>query len=194
VVYDAVKKSVVNKFDKIREGIVNKVTAAKNKVKQIIDIIKGFFKFKVSLPHIELPHFSIKPSGWKLKDLLEGEIPTLGIKWYEKARRKAIVMDKPTIFGRNGNGEFLGGGEAGREILAGDNLLMGMVRQAIAAENNNLINQISKLIDIVSTYLPMMANDMGRDVVMDTGALVGAIAGPMDRELGKIRERKARGR
>lgn len=191
---DAVKSGVLNKFDAIKNGIVNKIKAAKDKVKGVIEAIKGLFRFTVSLPKFKLPHFSIKPAGWKLKDLLEGEIPTLGIKWYKKAMQKAVVMDKPTIFGATGNGELLGAGEAGKEIVAGSDLLMGMIRQAVATENSALVNQLKQLNDIVGSHLPTMASNMGHDVVMDTGMLVGAIAGPMDRELGKIKERKIRGR
>ena len=34
------------------------------------------------MPHIKLPHFTIKPRGWKIGDLLKGSIPSLGISWY----------------------------------------------------------------------------------------------------------------
>ena len=69
-------------FGKIGSKISEKIGQARDKVKSIIDTIKGFFNFKVSLPHIKLPHFTIKPSGWKIGDLLKGSIPSLGISWY----------------------------------------------------------------------------------------------------------------
>ena len=69
-------------FGKISSKISEKIGQARDKVKSIIDTIKGFFNFKVSLPHIKLPHFTIKPSGWKIGDLLKGSIPSLGISWY----------------------------------------------------------------------------------------------------------------
>ena len=69
-------------FEKISSKISEKIGQARDKVKSIIDTIKGFFNFKVSLPHIKLPHFTIKPSGWKIGDLLKGSIPSLGISWY----------------------------------------------------------------------------------------------------------------
>ena len=69
-------------FGKISSKISEKIGQARDKVKSIINTIKGFFNFKVSLPHIKLPHFTIKPSGWKIGDLLKGSIPSLGISWY----------------------------------------------------------------------------------------------------------------
>ena len=71
-----------------------------------------FFNFKIEFPKIKLPHFSIKPAGWKIGDLLEGSIPKLGIDWYAKGG----VFEKPTAFGMNG-GNMMVGGEAGAEAI-----------------------------------------------------------------------------
>jgi hypothetical protein len=85
---------------------------AKDIIKGIVDKIKGFFSFKIELPKIKLPHFSVKPKGWKIGDLLEGSIPKLGIDWYAKGG----VFEKPTVFGMNGNKAMVGG-EAGAEAI-----------------------------------------------------------------------------
>lgn len=100
--WTALKESVKGIFEGIKNAITKPIDAAKNVIKGIIEKIKGFFSFKVSLPKIKLPHFSIQPSGWHLSDLLEGEIPHLGIDWYAQGG----IMTKPTLFG---------GGEAGPE-------------------------------------------------------------------------------
>lgn len=73
------------------------------KVRDTVEKIKGFFNFKVSLPHIDLPHFSIAPAGWKLGDLLKGVIPRLDISWYAQGG----IATKPVV----------GFGEAGPEAL-----------------------------------------------------------------------------
>lgn len=105
------KTAVLSVIDNIKSGIKEKMESAKNTVKSIIDTIKGFFNFKVSLPHIPMPHFSISPSGWKVGDLLKGSIPKLGISWYAKGG----VFDKPTLFNYSGG---LGGlGENGAEAV-----------------------------------------------------------------------------
>lgn len=93
--------------------------------KTLKDIFTGNFKF----PHIPLPHFGISPYGWRVGDLLRGVIPHLSIDWYRKAMDKGMVLDGATIFGMN-NGQLLGGGEKGREIIIGESALMRQIREA----------------------------------------------------------------
>ena len=88
----------------VKDRFLAPINTLRDKVKGIIDRIKGFFKFNVSAPHIPLPHFSISPAGWKLGDLLKGIKPSLGIKWYAKGG----IFDEPTIAGI---------GEAGPEAV-----------------------------------------------------------------------------
>lgn len=113
--FDKLKEKIDDKIDKIKEkfqDMKDKFEDVKNKVKDIVDKIKGFFNFSVSLPKIKLPHFSIKPRGWSVGDLLKGSIPKLGIEWYAKGG----VFEKPTAFGMNG-GNMMVGGESGAEAI-----------------------------------------------------------------------------
>lgn len=113
--FNKMKEKIDEKIDKVKEkfqDMKDKFEEVKDKVKGIVDKIKGFFNFEVSLPKIKLPHFSIKPAGWKIGDLLEGSIPKLGIEWYAKGG----VFEKPTAFGMNG-GNVMVGGEAGAEAI-----------------------------------------------------------------------------
>ena len=87
--------SVKSAFSKVKDAIVQPIKAAVDTVKKLIDKIKNFFKFKVSLPHIKLPHFAINPKGWQLGDLLQGSIPSLGIDWYAKG----AIFKSPQIVG-----------------------------------------------------------------------------------------------
>ena len=80
------------------------IETLKQKVSDIVEKIKGFFKFNISLPHIKLPHFAIKPAGWKIGDLLKGSIPSLGISWYAKG-------------GLVNNATLIGAGEKGAEAI-----------------------------------------------------------------------------
>ena len=89
-----------DKVTQIFKGIGTAISAPFKKawefIKGVADKIKGVFKgIKVSLPKIKLPHFSIKPKGWKFGDLLKGDIPSLGIDWYAKGG----IVDRPTILG-----------------------------------------------------------------------------------------------
>lgn len=94
--------------------------------KTLKDIFTGNFKF----PKIALPHFAISPRGWSVGDLLLGKIPKLSIDWYRKAMDKGMVLDGATIFGMNANGQLMGGGEKGREVIIGENALMRQIRNA----------------------------------------------------------------
>ena len=192
---NAIKTSVTDKFNAIKNSIVDKINNAKDKVKSVVDKIKGFFNFKVSLPKIKLPHFSIKPKGWEMGDLLKGKIPKLGISWYAKAMNNPVIMDKPTVFGYDAStGNLLGGGEAGSEVVSGTNTLMNMIQNAVAEQNVDLAYYIQKLIEMLATYFPQILDSMDRDIVMDSGALVGSLAVPMDEALGRLQIRKDRGR
>lgn len=104
--FNSVKQTFSNIFNTIKE----KLNLAKDFVKSIIDKIKGFFNFEVSLPDIKLPHFSITPTGWKIGDLLKGVKPKLDIQWYAQGG----VFDKPTLFNYGGLG---GLGENGAEAV-----------------------------------------------------------------------------
>lgn len=88
----------------IKEKFMAPIETLKQKVSNIVEKIKGFFKFNISLPHIKLPHFAIKPAGWKIGDLLKGSIPSLGISWYAKGG----IADGATL---------IGAGEKGAEAI-----------------------------------------------------------------------------
>ena len=88
----------------IKDRFLQPINTLRDKVKGIIDKIKGFFKFKVSAPHIPLPHFSISPAGWKVGDLLKGVKPSLSVRWFAEGG----IVDNPTLFGA---------GEAGPEAI-----------------------------------------------------------------------------
>lgn len=102
--FDAIKNKTVAVFNAIKNAIMNPIRTAVDFVRNMINKIKGFFNFKVSLPKIKLPHFSIKPKGWKLSDLLEGSIPRLGISWYAQGG----IFNSPSV---------IGVGEAGPEAV-----------------------------------------------------------------------------
>lgn len=150
---NAVKNTVTSIFNAVKTAITNPIETAKNTVKNIVDTIKGFFSgMTISFPHIKLPHFSISPAGWKIRDLLEGSIPSLGISWYAKAMDNPMIMEKPTIFGYNAaSGNLLGGGEAGSEVVSGTDKLMDMIGQAVeskmATQLDRMIGQLDALVE-----------------------------------------------
>lgn len=188
---NAVKDTVTNVFNKVKDAITKPIEKARDVVKGIVDKIKGFFNFNISLPKIKLPHFSIKPSGWKLGDLLKGSIPKLGIDWYAKAVRNPMLLDNPTAFGFSPSGNIRVGGEAGSEIVGGTNTIMGMISDAVSSNNGGMESKLDTLISLLTNYLPALSN---QQVVLSTGELVGAMVSPMDRALGQLADDRRRGR
>lgn len=125
------------------------IASAGKFIKGIIDGIKGFFNFKISWPHIPLPHFSVKPDGWNVGDLLKGKIPSLGIKWYAQAMDNPMILDAPTIFGMS-NGQMLGAGEAGAEVVSGRDTLMRMISDASNNGSDDIVNALNKILALLS--------------------------------------------
>lgn len=109
--FNGIKSVATSVWNGIKNAIVTPIQKARDLVKGVIDKIKGFFSFKITWPKIPTPSFGIKPSGWKIGDLLKGEIPKLSIKW----NAVGGVFDRPTIV-PYGN-TLQGLGEAGAEAI-----------------------------------------------------------------------------
>ena len=96
------KAKVVATFNSIRDAIVKPIQTAIDKVKAIVNKIKGFFPIKVGniFGNIKLPHFKI--SG-KLS-INPPSVPKLSIDWYKTGG----IFDSPSV---------IGVGEAGPEAV-----------------------------------------------------------------------------
>lgn len=123
-------KTAMEIIGKAIKGLIDIFKTVIDVGKKVADTLKDIFTGNFKFPHIPLPHFSIYPQGWKISDLLSGTIPSLKIDWYAKAMDKGIVLDGATIFGMNANGQLMGGGEKGREIIIGEKSLMNAIRNA----------------------------------------------------------------
>lgn len=189
-VFNGIKTVATNIWNGIKTAITIPIESAKDKIKSIVDTIKGFFSgMKLSFPSIKLPHFSVTPSGWKIGDLLKGSIPKLGISWYAKGG----ILNKPTIFDydpRSGNAKI--GGEAGAEAVAPIDTLLGYIRTAVAEQKGDVVSAIDRLVMMLADYLPQLLNK-NNQLVLDTGVLVGSTARAMNDELGVIYTRNERG-
>ena len=181
----------IDKIKNFFSDLKNSISKVRDFIKGVVDKIKGFFKFNISLPKIKLPHFGISPKGWQIGDLLKGSIPKLGIDWYAKAVKAPMLLDNPTAFGISPSGNIRVGGEAGSEIVGGTSTIMGMIADAVSSNNGGIEGKLDRLINLLTNYLPTMSN---QQVVLSTGELVGALAGPMDRALGNIADDRRRGR
>lgn len=196
-VFNGVKNSVTKVWNKIKSAIIDPITSAKDKVKAVVDVIKGFFSgMKLEFPKIKAPHFAITPKGWKIGDLLEGKIPKLGIDWYAKAMDEPMIMNRPTIFGYNGaTGELMGGGEAGSEVISGTNTLMQMIQGAVAQQNETLAYYLENIVNILAEYCPQALEHMEHPVpaVIGVDQAADALASPINYRLGRMAMMKGRG-
>ncbi len=167
---------VREKFSSVGEKITGTFSKCQEKVKGIVDSIKGFFKFDWKLPKIKLPHFKMEGKF----SLNPPSIPHFGVEWYAKGG----VMTSPTAFGINpGTGNMMVGGEAGAEAIAPITVLQEYIRQAVGARNQEIVNVLTAVLGALNRYLPQCAE---KQLVLDTGATVGALAAGMNTKLGEI--------
>jgi phage-related protein len=189
--WNSVKSATSSGWNAIKTAIQTPIEKARDLVKSAIDKMKSFFNFSWELPKLKLPHFSMSGSF----SLNQPSVPKFGIEWYAKAMENPMLMESPTVFGYNPqSGSLMAGGEAGSEVVSGTDKLMTMISQAVAAQNDGVTYYLQQLIQMIAEYMPQLLNASNKAVVLDTGVMVGQIAAPMNAALGKIKERKERGR
>lgn len=147
------------KFPKLDTGFIQ---TAKQTISDAVNKIKGLFNFSWSLPHINVPHFSVSggkaPWGFGGK----GSLPSVSVSWYAKAMDQPILLDSATIFGASEN-TLLGGGERGDEIIYGRNSLMRDIRASVERPSVNYVQ---------NNYSPKALNRL--EIYRQTRALIGA--------------------
>ena len=189
-ILNGIKSTVSSAFNAVKSSIETPINKAKSIVQNGLNAIKGFFdKLKLKFPNIKLPHFSIKGSF----SLNPPSVPKLSIDWYAKAMKNAMLLNQPTIFGVNPNGNLMGGGEAGQEVVAGSSTLMTMIRNAVQNENASIVYYLDKLISMLAQYFPEILGNLEREMVLDDGTLVAKITPKVDKKLGDINRMKERG-
>lgn len=107
---------VANTFGGIKSNITSKITGAWNAISGIPGrITSAFSGIRISLPHINLPHFSVswRDIGGVVK------LPSIGVSWYAKGG----YFDRPSI---------IGVGEAGGEHVTPDKKLRASVEDAVS--------------------------------------------------------------
>lgn len=89
--WNSLKETASTVWTNIKEAMTKPISDAWGVIKKAIDKIKGLFNFSWELPHIKLPHFSIKGEFNPLK----GQLPHIGVDWYKKGG----VFNKASIIG-----------------------------------------------------------------------------------------------
>lgn len=181
--FNAAKDTVSNIFNTIKSTISNILNGAADIVRGAIDKIKGFFNFSWSLPKIKLPHFRISGSF----SLNPPSIPSFGVDWYAKGG----IFDTPTLF--NTPNGLKGVGEKGAEAVTPISVLRDYVREEVEAANGELTYTLERLYNLLVEFLPMIADGQNKQLVLDSGALVGELIDPIDKGLGDKSRKRDRG-
>lgn len=192
-VFNGIKTTASSAWNDIKNKMIQPIENAKSKISGIVDSIKGFFNnMSIKLPHIKLPHFRVSGT----LSISPPSVPHLSIDWYKKAMNKPMVLNDPTIFGYNPKtNSFMGGGEAGSEVVSGTNTLLGMIRSAVSGEMDALAYYLQQLVNILADYFPQVLElqAAGHVIEIDGKRAAKILAKPMDDELGKIHKNKERG-
>ena len=159
-------KNIFSNVSSFFSGVLNKIKSAFSKTKDIlskpfkdaIDKIKGFFSnLKLKFPNIKMPHFKVTGKF----DLKKMTVPKLSIEWYKKAMDNAMILNSPTIFGYDAaSGNYLGGGEAGSEVVAGSQTLMNMIQSAVATQNGDVTNMLGLILKAICSLDDNLAYKM----------------------------------
>ncbi len=166
-------------FDSIKNFFGNIIDNIKNLWGNFCDWFKSAFK---------LPHFTSEGS-WNPKDWGTQGLPRIGVEWYAKG----AIMNNPTAFGYNpSTGNAMVGGEAGAEAIAPISTLQQYVSNAVKQETDGLTYYFDKLINLLSSYLPDIKDNMNQQIVLDSGQLVGAMVTKIDNKLGDLASAKSR--
>lgn len=172
---DEAKETVSDTLDRIKQGFSDKIDSVKETVSSGLAYVRNLFNFEWSLPHINLPHFSVSggEAPWGFGG--EGSLPHISVSWH----REGGILNGAQIFGKLGS-KLLGGGEAGPEAVlplrSFYDELSKILNKTMGYSAGNGVDARQLLAKLDGIY-----ERLGRlQMVMDTGTLVGAIADPLD--------------
>lgn len=172
--------TVKNTFNGIKNAISDRLNEARNKVKSVIDKIKGYFPLKIGkiFSNLKIPKITVSGGKAPFGIAGKGKLPSFKVKW----NAEGGILTQPTIFGQIGN-TLLGGGEAGDEAIAPIETLQTYIRDAVQSQDEAIIRTLIEQNRILMDFL---ARIMPTSVRLDSGALVGELVPAID---GKLSDR-----
>lgn len=147
--------TVANKFNEIKNSITNPINDAWNWISGIPGRISSAFSgIRISLPHINLPHFNVswRDVGGVVK------LPSVSVDWYAKGG----YFDRPSI---------IGVGEAGGEHVTPDKKLRFSVEDAVSRAFDRVGAGVSRAVKIAVTVNASVSDKLD---AYTTGQQIGA--------------------
>lgn len=147
--------TVANKFNEIKNNITSPINDAWNVISGIPGRISSAFSgIRISLPHINLPHFNVswRDVGGVVK------LPSVSVDWYAKGG----YFDRPSI---------IGVGEAGGEHVTPDKKLRSSVEDAVSRAFDRVGAGASCAVEIAVTVNASVSDKL---YAYTTGQQIGA--------------------
>lgn len=181
--WNGIKSTTSRVWNSIKSAITTPINSAKSAFSSAIRAMRNALHFSWSLPKLKLPHIRVSGGVAPFGIGGKGSLPHFSISWY----KDGAIFKKPTIF--NTPLGLKGVGEAGAEAVAPISELMDYVSSAV--NNSDIADRISRVEDVLTEYLPGIAS--GKQIVLDTGTLVGETIDKIDSGLASRQLLSARG-
>jgi len=175
--------TIKDKFSSLGTSIGDAIGGAvKSGINGIISLIEGTINKAIRLINGAINLVNKLPIGVNISTIAELSMPRLA---------KGGVATEPTIAEI---GEYTGA-KHNPEIVTPQNTMKAVfteVLDAYASKLSDMQNEtLNSILSLLSDYIPQLSQ---RQLVMDTGTVVGALAEPMNTALGKIATNRGRGR
>lgn len=120
-------------MSRLRQAITRPIEQAKDKVKGILDKIKGFFPLSVGriFTNLKVPHINVSGGSPPFGIGGLGTKPSISVSWYAKAMKNPYMFSGATL---------IGAGEKGDEMLYGRKALMRDIAEVANGGNTTTNN------------------------------------------------------
>lgn len=160
-------------FEDIRKSISEKIESARSTVSSAVGKIKGLFPLNIGkiFSNLQIPKLTVSGGEAPFGIAGKGKLPSFNVKW----NAEGAIFTKPTIF--NTQNGLQGVGEAGAEAVLPVEKMMDYVAYAVRNEMGGIgqifTEQFRRLLDFLRENMP-------NTVMLDSGAMVGALLPAMD--------------
>ena len=160
--WTAIRSTTARVWSGIKSAMLTPINSARDRIRGIINAIKGFFPLRIGniFSNLRLPHIHVQGGKAPFGIGGKGSLPKFSVDWYAKAMKNGMILNGPTIFGASSN-SLLAGGEAGSETVVGTESLMSMIRSAVSGVGNDVANAV------LTANRIALSGEAGSDIHLD---------------------------